>query len=276
MNSTSNSTHTSCSNDELERLEKFGKEKRNTNPPLCSRIPEKCGLREQLPDDCVYAIDRRLAAGALENVLGRLAFSLESMMEIEMGRMPLMVRYLPGRRRDLSKMLLKSLWFTLSEPADDDIWANLMRKGLKDVKGPRSYNLCMAVERQRMWRDNGPGDGWHANPDLRLADALDLATRKLRPADKRYWPKSGRRKSGEKPCAFPIGDVDHHRYFEDYQCLMFWWLNLWEVTPVTTKTKLVRDNSGEWKVQKPSGPIRLWAEDKAKISNASDRIHKLI
>ena len=270
MNSTSTPTHTPCSNDELERLNKFSEGKARNNPPLCSRIPDKCGLREQLPDDCVYAIDRRLAAGALKYVLGRLAIFVSSMMK--MGMMPLMVRYVASRRRELSKMLLKDLWFTWREPHDDDTCAHLMRKGLKEVGGPRSYNLCMAVERQRMWWDKGSGDGWRANPDLRLADALDLATRKLRPADTRYWPKAGRRKSGEKPCGFPIGDVDHHRYFEDYRCLMWWWLNLKEVTPVTTKTKLVRDNSGEWKVQKPSGPIRLWEEDKAKISHASHRI----
>lgn len=272
MNSTSNSTHTPYSTDDLERLKEFSNGKAKTNPPLCSRIPEKCGLREQLPDDCVYAIDRRLAAGALENVLGRLAIFLTTIMEVEMGYMPLMVAFVAGRRRKLSKMLLKDLFFTWREPHDDYTCAELMRKGLKEVEGPRSYNLCMAVERQRMWSAKVPGDGWRANPDLRLADALDLATRKLRPADVRYWPKAGRARRGDMPCNFPIGNVGHHRYFEDHTCVLYWWLNLKEVTPVTTNLKLVRDNSGEWRVQKPPGAIMLSEEEKTKICHLEYRI----
>ena len=200
------------SGDDLNRIRAF--DMRKLQRTQCHRVPDKCVLRQALPTDCVDAIDQRLAARALEGVLAivvnRMRFWIENTTSATYG----------DSWRYVRKTLLATLMVTWIDTHDDvEVVEANIRRGWKEVTGPRSYNLCMKAERRRVWND-----GWLANPCLRLADALDLATRKLRPVDVQSYPRR----------MFDMRDLHHHRFFEDPFNVIVWWDKVRDETPDTT------------------------------------------
>ncbi len=200
------------SGDDLNRIRAF--DMRKLRRTQCHRVPDKCVVRQVLPTDCVDAIDQRLAARALEGVLGivvdRMMVWIDNTTDAPHGM----------AWRSVCESLLKTLTVTWHDTHNDvDIMEYAMRTGSKEVTGPKSYNLCMEAERRRVWND-----GWLSNPALRLADALDLATRKLRPPDKKRYARQ----------MFDMCDLHHHRFFEDSFNVIVWWDNLKVELPDTT------------------------------------------
>lgn len=203
------------SGDDLNRIRAF--DMRKLQRTHCHRVPDKCVVRQALPTDCVDAIDQRLAARALEGVLGivvdRMRFWIENTTDATHGM----------AWRSVCECLLATLTITWHDTHNDvEIMEHAMRRESKEVAGPKSYNLCMAAERRRVWNDIY--GGWLSNPALRLADALDLATRKLRPLDVQCYPRR----------MFDMRDLHHHRFFEDSFNVIVWWDNLKEELPDTT------------------------------------------
>lgn len=203
------------SGDDLNRIRAF--DMRKLRRTQCYRVPDKCVVRQVLPTDCVDAIDQRLAARALEGVLGivvdRMMVWIDKTTDAPHGM----------AWRSVCESLLKTLTVTWHDTHNDvDIMEFAMRQGSREVTGPKSYNLSMEAERRRVWNDIH--DGWLANPALRLADALDLATRKLRPPDVQRSPRR----------MFDMRDLHHHRFFEDSFNVTVWWDNLKEELPDTT------------------------------------------
>ena len=149
-----------------ERLDEFERRVGERDLPTLHSVPLDSGLRKVLPDDCIYAIDRWLAADACEFSLWPAAIILSDVIGYSKPRCEAASCWRNGFQ--VLRMHLERVNHNVGvERFPYERWTPT-----------RALRRFQKEERHRAWDRH---NGWTRRS--RLADALDLATRVERDAE---------------------------------------------------------------------------------------------